>query len=68
MATAPHTMTAEEARRFIETCNDQVEAGMTLELARRILEANAIVARDIEAERNARIAAARAALARRRCA
>jgi hypothetical protein len=46
-------MTPTEARHFLETCNDQIEAGMTPELRRRILQADDIVA----ADRQARLAA-----------
>lgn len=60
MATAQNSMTAAATRRFLETCNDQIEAGMSAELARRIREANAIVAADIAAVPEARAAAFRA--------
>jgi hypothetical protein len=52
-------MTAAEARHFLETCNEQIEAGMTDELARQILAANEIVAsapRETRAELLTRIA------------
>jgi hypothetical protein len=61
-------MTATEARHFLETCNDAIELGMTAELARRIVQANMIVAGDLAAKRESQIAASRAAFAARRAA
>ena len=46
-------MTPTEARHFLETCNEQIEAGMTAELRRKILAARDILA----ADRRARLAA-----------
>ncbi len=59
-------MSAAEARHFLETCNDEIEAGMAADLRSRILAANGIVAADRLAQREAKIAALRAGLARNR--
>jgi hypothetical protein len=61
-------MTPAEARHFLETCNAEIEAGMTTDLRRRILAAHDIVAADQQARREAQLAAIRAALARKRAA
>jgi hypothetical protein len=60
-------MTANEARHFLHTCNDQIEAGATPTLRRRIAQARDIAA-DLRAKREAQAAAFRAALAARRVA
>jgi hypothetical protein len=44
-------MTAQQARHFLHTCNDEIEAGMTADLARGIQAAHAIVAADQTARR-----------------
>ncbi len=54
--------TPAEARHFLETCTAEIEAGMTPDLRRRILQAHDIVAADRQARLAADAARARQAI------